>query len=134
MPFRVFGGAPVSNHVFKVVFKLHHSSLRFRYYDNKMIAEKRKSDDDADYDPTPPSPIPATTSKVAVVQGLPPDVTASDIRTYFATFGSVTKVDFSETTKVARVAFSDPSLVDVMVTMAKTRWVRRPCSRSNTKC
>ena len=68
---------------------------------------------------TRPSP-PIDSTKVAVVQGLPPDVTASDIRTYFTTFGSVTNVDFSKTTKIAKVSFSETSLVDVMVTMAAT--------------
>ena len=59
-------------------------------------------------------------TKVAVVQGFPPDVTAADIRTYFKTFGTVTDVGFSKTTKIAKVTFSESRLVDVMVTMAAT--------------
>ena len=68
--------------------------------------------------PTLPTRIDPT--KVAVVHGFPPDVTASDIHTYFATFGSVTNVDFSKTTKVARVVFSETTYVDAIVTMGKT--------------
>ena len=42
-----------------------------------------------------------------------------EIRTYFTTFGSVSRVYLIESGKVAKVIFSDPSLVDDMVTMAK---------------